>query len=312
MKALMLALLAGLALSAPAQAAHDGHGDGHHPDHGDGYGVLVMAHGGKPDWEREVAAALEPLQDEQPLEIAWGMADAASLQASVEKLEARGVDRIGVVRLFVSGESWYDRTRQILGLEPGAPERPAPDPHAAHHGHGGHGGGHGGHSMEFWQLDSDARFALSKDGLMDAPEMGQVLATRAQALSTDPAGESVLILAHGPADDGEDARWKQQLDERADAVRALGFRHVQVETLREDWPEKRKEAEARVRAYVEAAAADGGRAIVIPFRVQGFGPYEKVLAGLDYVSDGRGLVPHPAVAEWVRREAAALRAELAE
>src|SRR5690606_40608626 len=158
----------------------------------------------------------------------------------------------------------------------------------------------------------DASFAISKDGLMDAPEMGQVLATRAEALATDPASESVLILAHVPADDDEDARWKAQLDERADLVRALGFRHVQVETLREDWPEKRKEAEARVRAYVEAAARDGGRAIVIPFRVQGFGPYEKVLAGLDYVSDGRGLVPHPAVAEWVRREAAALRAELAE
>src|SRR5690606_32479154 len=126
---------------------------------------------------------------------AFGMADAASLQVAVDKLEARGVDRIGVVRLFVSGESWYERTRQILGLDPGAPTRPAEDPHA---GHGGHGMGH---SMEFWRLDSDARFALSKDGLMDAPEMGQVLATRAMTLSQDPAVEDVLVLAHGPADD---------------------------------------------------------------------------------------------------------------
>ena len=303
MKALVLAMLAGVALVAPAHAADSEAGSG------DGFGVLVMAHGGKPDWEAEVTTALAPLEGEQPFEIAFGMADAASLQAAVDKLEARGVDRIGVVRLFVSGESWYERTRQILGLEPGAPARPAEDPHAGHHGHGGHGMGH---SMEFWRLDSDARFALSEDGLMDAPEMGQVLATRAETLSRDPAVEDVLVLAHGPADDAEDLRWKAQLDDRADAIRALGFRHVQVETLREDWPEKRKEAEARIRDYVAGAAADGGRAIVIPFRVQGFGPYAKVLDGLDYVSDGRGLVPHPAVAEWVRREAADLRAGLRE
>lgn len=291
MKALMFALVACIALVAPA-AAEAG---------GDDFGVLVMAHGGKPEWEREVAAALAPLDRERPLEIAFGMADAASLQAAVDRLEARGVERIGVVRLFVSGESWYERTRQILGLEPGAPARPV-DPHAGHHG---------GHSMAFWRLDSDAHFAVSHDGLMDATEMGQVLATRAQALATDPAAEDVLVLAHGPADDDEDARWKAQLDERADPVRALGFRRVRVETLREDWPRKREAAEARVRAFIGQAGRDGGRAIVIPFRVQGFGPYAKVLAGLDYVSDGRGLVPHPAVAEWVRREAVALRAELA-
>src|SRR5690606_31098325 len=199
-KALMLILLAGAALVAPAQAT-EAPSTAAADTAGNDFGVLVMAHGGKPDWEQEVAAALAPLEAEQPFEIAWGMADAASLQAAVDKLEARGVDRIGVVRLFVSGESWYDRTRQILGLEPGAPARPAPDPHAGHHGHGGGNGSHGGHSMEFWQLDADASFAISKDGLMDAPEMGQVLATRAEALATDPASESVLILAHGPADD---------------------------------------------------------------------------------------------------------------
>jgi hypothetical protein len=66
-----------------------------------------------------------------------------------------------------------------------------------------------------------------------------------------------------------------------------------VETLREDWPDKRQAAEVRIRGFVERADREGGRAIVIPFRVQGFGPYTEVLNGLDYVSDGRGLVPSP-------------------
>ncbi|MGH8075966.1 MAG: hypothetical protein ACREPE_01390 [Lysobacter sp.] len=261
------------------------------------FGVLVMAHGGSAEWNRNVTAALAPIGDDYPIEIAFGMADAVSLQAGVDALEAQGVNRIGVVRLFVSGESWYERTEQILGLKLGAPAKPAVDDHADH-------GAHAGHSMTFWRLDTDAAFAISKQGLADAPEMGAVLAERARGLSQDPAREDVLILAHGPGDDAENHRWIEQIDARADTVRqALPFRRVQVETLREDWPDKRKLAEVRIRAFVARANQENGRAIVIPFRVEGFGPYAEVLKELEYVSDGRGLVPSPQIEQWVRRQA---------
>lgn len=283
-------LLAGCA-SQPARSTRDTND----------FGILVMAHGGGATWNREVEATLAPLRQEYPLEVAFGMADAVSLQEGVLKLEAQGVRRIGVVRLFISGESWYERTEQILGVKPGAPARPAADAHQAH-------GDHGGHSMEFWRVDTDAAFALSRQGLMEAPEIGEVLVERVRGLSRDPSNEDVLILAHGPDDDGENQRWLQQIDARADALRqALAFRRVQVETLREDWPEKRSAAEVRIRAFVERAGREGGRAIVLPFRVQGFGPYAEVLKELDYGSDGRGLVPGPQVGQWVRRQAEELR-----
>jgi len=83
-------------------------------------GVLVMAHGGGAKWNGEVSTMLTPLRADYPLEIAFGMADAASLQEAVGRLEARGVRRIAVVRLFISGESWFERTQQILGLRAGA------------------------------------------------------------------------------------------------------------------------------------------------------------------------------------------------
>jgi hypothetical protein len=127
-------------------------------------------------------------------------------------------------------------------------------------------------------------------------------------MSRDARVEDVLILAHGPSDDAENARWIARIGARAQALReALPFRRVEVETLREDWPGKRVAAEARIRAFIERAARESGRAIVIPFRVQGFGPYAEVLAGLDYVADGQGLVPHPRVRDWVRRQAQILR-----
>jgi sirohydrochlorin ferrochelatase len=270
----------------------------------DEFGVLVMAHGGDATWNREVEGMLSPLARDYPLEVAFGMADAKSLQDGVSKLEARGVRRIGVVRLFISGESWYERTEQILGLRSGAPQRPQQEGDADRHGPGQHGA-----HMAFWRINTNATFAVSTEGLSDAPEMGAVLVERARALSRDPRSEGVLVIAHGAEADDENQRWLTKIDAQAEAVRqALPFRRVQVETLREDWPEKRKVAEARIRAFVQDAAQNGGRAIVIPYRIQGFGPYAKVLDGLSYVSDGKGLIPSVEIEHWVRRQAQELRA----
>lgn len=267
----------------------------------DQFGVLVMAHGGRSEWNREVEAMLTPLRQDYPLEIAFGMADPATMQEAVRRLEARGVSRIAVVRLFISGQSWRGRTEQILGIRPGAP------PGSAGQAGGGHSGNRG-HSMDLWRIETNASFALSTEGLAAAPEIGSVLAYRVQVLSRDPRRESVLILAHGPEDDGENERWIRQIDARANAVRELApFPRVRVETLREDWPEKRAASVARIRAFVEEANRDGGLAIVVPYRVQGFGPYAEVLRGLSYVSDGRGLLPSAEVQRWVRRQVEALR-----
>lgn len=269
------------------------------------FGVLLMAHGGSKQWNDTVLAAVEPLRDRYKIDVAFGMADAASLQSSVSKLETQGVRRIAVVRLFVSGESWYERTRQILGIAPGAPARPpaAGDAHAGHQDNS-----HGGHSMEFWRIDTRSTFVISKEGLADAEEMDAILAERVRRLSRDPKSEDVLILAHGPGDDAENERWIEKISARTAALRpGQSFRRVEVHTLREDWPDKRQVAEQGVRDFVRRAVGDNGRAIVIPFRVEGFGPYAKVLSELDYASDGVGLLPHPNVTKWIERQIATLR-----
>jgi len=283
------------------------------PPSANAFGVLVMAHGGEPAWNQAVLDTVEGLKKKYTVEVAFGMADATTIQEAVKKLEARNVRKIGVVRLFVSGESWYERTEQILGVRPGAPAASPPTPQADPHGHHGASanphahGAHGEHAMAFFRVATNASFVLSKEGLADAEGMGTVLADRATELSRDPAREDVLILAHGPGDDQENARWLAKLDARAGAVRSrLPLRRVEVETLREDWPEKRVEAEKRIRAYAERAIADGGKAIVIPYRVQGFGPYAKVLEGIDYTSNGKGLIPHVEVVKWIEQQAAEL------
>lgn len=300
------AILSAMAVSVVSLVSCSTVGEG--SQQADALGVLVMAHGAGPAWNGEVEAMLSPLRDDYPVEIAFGMAEAASLQSGVSRLEQRGVRRIVVVRLFISGESWYERTEQILGLAPGAAPRATDHDahgggHDAHAGHGGAGQPAMTHNMALWRIETQSSFAISKEGLAEAPEMGAVLVERVRALSTDPSRESVLVLAHGPETDEENQRWLSLIDARAEAVRRAGsFRRVQAETLREDWPEKRVASEARIRAFVEQASQNNGRVIVIPYRVAGFGPYADVLKGFDYVADQKGLLPSADVERWVERQ----------
>ena len=168
MKAILSAWLV-IAIVNPlnALAQNDSHAEEH-------FGVLVMAHGGSDEWNQGVLDTVAPLSEVYDIELAFGMADAVSIQEAVARLEQRGARRIGVVRLFISGESWYERTAQILGLADGAPERVIEHTHTDA-GHGEHGAPGMGHSMAFWRIDSVSEFALSEDGLAQAPQMAQVL-----------------------------------------------------------------------------------------------------------------------------------------
>jgi hypothetical protein len=84
-------------------------------------GVLVMAHGGSSEWDAAVETAVAPLAAELPTEIAFGMARRETLQEAVARLEGAGVDRIAVVRLFISGSSFLHRTQYFLGLRDDPP-----------------------------------------------------------------------------------------------------------------------------------------------------------------------------------------------
>lgn len=286
-------------------------------------GVMVMAHGGDAAWNETVKRTVAPLKDKYPTEIAYGMADTATMRDAVQRLEAQGVEEIAVVRMFISGESFLGATRYILGLQSEPPQMD----HAAHGTHAGHGhqepahgaaadadAGHdkpsSAHHMSAPEpIESKARFLLSRDGVAESELIDDILVDRVQSLSSQPANESVLILAHGPGDDAENARWLANMERRVGRIRQIGpFREVRCETLREDWPDKRAEAEQRIRSFVEEHGRDG-RVIVVPFRVSGFGPYRKVLEGLEYVADEQGFCPHPNMTRWLEQTAAACFAQ---
>jgi hypothetical protein len=163
--------------------------------------------------------------------------------------------------------------------------------HARHHGghHAGHGHGahHGhGHGDAATAPPPRIRSALalaSAGGLDTHPLFATALLDRARALSRDPRKDTVILVAHGTHDDGRNQQWLDVLRSIAAQMKAEAagapFRNVRGATWREDWPDKRAPWIERVRAMVDEAGRDGGRAIVIPARTNGTGPERRFLEG---------------------------------
>ena len=212
-------------------------------------GILLLAHGGSKEWNASVEAVAAEAGKSQPTEVALGMADRRTMQAGIEKLTARGVTQIVAVPLFVSSHSSViESTRFLLGLRADAPAELA-DYAAMDMGHE-HGGGHGDGPASSANSAAAGADAGAQDKtkpvvhtvpIKMAPALDRhriladILADRAAAISKNPAKEEVVLLAHGPNEDAENALWLADLSAVAKLVAAKApYTRVEVATLRDD------------------------------------------------------------------------------
>jgi hypothetical protein len=130
------------------------------------------------------------------------------------------------------------------------------------------------------------------------------LLDRARALSRNPARETIIVVAHGSGDDRLNQQWEAHLEAIAEHMRKAGggeFLGIRTATWREDWADKRAPQIEKIRAMVEDATRQGGRALVIPARTVGEGPERKFLSGLEYEL-GTGFAPHPKFLQWMEEQ----------
>jgi sirohydrochlorin ferrochelatase len=294
---LMLAVAFATSLLAAPAAAQDG--------------ILLLAHGGRAQWNDNVNALAASLDAEMPVEVAFGMATRAAIQGAVDRLVARGVARIVAVPLFVSSHSTViTSTEFLLGLRR---ERPAALERFAKMSHG-HGGGHDGDhgaGPDPRALDpvvSPVPIVMTA-ALNAHPLVAEILASRASSLSTDPASEAVVLVAHGPVSDEDNARWLADMETLAAQIDSkTSFASIDWLTVRDDAPKPVKDrATAELRDLVARRAAGGRRVLVVPLLLT-FGGIEQGirerLAGLDYTMASQGLLPDDRLREWVRLSAA--------
>ncbi len=258
---------------------------------GDSLGVLIMAHGGGAEWNKQVDASIAGLRDRLPVSLAFGMANPETLQASLDSLHARGASTVAVVRLFISGDAFLHQTEFLFGLRDDPPKQ-------AIMGHHMMDGSH------LKPLKTDSRILLDLQGMGGSSEAARILLSRANERASSPEETGVMIIAHGMGSEEDNNRVLDVMQDAAQTIRSAGYGEVHVATLREDWKEPRAHAEKHIRATVADMAERREHVVVIPYRISGFGPYGDVLDGLEYLP-ADGLLPHHLVTEWIAARATA-------
>lgn len=272
-------------------------------------GILLLAHGGGPEWNARVTALAAEVDKTRPAEVAFGMATRANIQSAIDRLSARGATEIVAVPLFVSSwSSVITSTEYLLGLRKEAPAALASYA-KMNHGHGAAAGngheGHHGHAAVDGTTPVTSRVPIRMTpALNDHPIVADILSTRARSISRKPAEEAVVIVAHGPNEDEDNRRWLADMASIAERFRAREtFAAVEYLTLRDDAPKPvRDAATAELRGIVKTHAQQGRRVLIVPLLIS-FGGIDKGLRerleGLSYSMPDAALMPDDRLAAWV-------------
>lgn len=276
-------------------------------------GVLLLAHGGQPQWNERVQDVARRVNQQMPAEVAFGMATRANIKTAIDQLVARGVTEIVAVPLFISSHSSViTSTEFLLGLRQEAPADLARFAKMNHGSHGAAGGEHAAHAPAedpASPIKSVVPIRMTSAFNRHAV-IGAILVDRARSISTAPASEAVIVVAHGPVPEEDNRRWLEDMSVLADHVRkAVPFASVDYMTVRDDaGPAIREAATKELRDKVQAQRDAGRRVLIVP-HLMSFGGIEqgllKRLEGLDFTMTTQGVMPDDRVVEWVRQVVAA-------
>jgi len=247
-------------------------------------GVIVMAHGSGFYYNEAIEKTIAPLKEKYPVELTFGMADTKLLSAAISKLEAKAKTHILIIRLFDTSQSFKTRTEFVLGLRKNPPRfSPGGIPMRVQN------------SPMFW----------TTGGLDADPLISEVLNQRVIEISTNPKNENVLLVAHGAGSDRRNQFWLDLLQKRAQYIHnksIVPFKNVDAVTIREDWPEKRMKALLELRNRINTNQSKGEETLIISARIFGEGPYRKLLKGLSYKFNGKGIAPHKNLTRWLENQ----------
>lgn len=261
----------------------------------DSLGILVLAHGGPPEWNAQVEEAVRKAQLAYPTEIAFGMGmsrqEVNNIQQAIWRLEAKGVKEIFALPLLVSSYSSVYRQYEYLLGSRGSPswtEEPVSP------------------------IEKRVPIYLGK-GLGTSSWVAEILLERALALSQNPAKEAVVLVAHGPEEERDDQLWLKDMRILGEKLKREGnFSVLLCATLRDDaQPKVRERATRLLRLQVERLLRSH-RVIVVPLLISQNGIEEKIrvrLSGLAVVYTGQTLLPHPNISSWIKEQVMASTSE---
>lgn len=244
-------------------------------------GVLLLLHGFK-NADSNFKQQVESMSGIFPMAMAPGMSMMMSdhIQLALNDIEAAGARTVVVVPI-VSTEynTMLRQWEYIFGLQDEAPYASVP------------------------RVKTGAEILFAQPP-GDDPLVAEILLDHAYEISTDPAGEFVIIAAHGPTFEADNQKALAELETLARYMREDGdFADVRGITLQDDAPpEIRDRNVAKLRDMVKQAQARGLDVLVVTNLIGTRTIQSKLrkdLEGLDYRFNAKGIVAHSSFMKWM-------------
>jgi sirohydrochlorin cobaltochelatase len=238
-------------------------------------GVLLIAHGSKnKKWVEFIDQTVAAIPIHLPIVVGFlEMVEGRSIEEGVRKLEQINVKRIIVIPLFISsGSTHLEEIQYALGVKK-----------------------HSRIETDLKQIHPQTEVVWS--AAMDAhPYMIEILTHRIHALSTNPANESLLLVAHGSEAEGFQHIWEHTLQHVTQTLQdQFQFDKAWYATLLPDNLTDRAEL-----------LSQSNKLVVIPvFLSEGYFTTKVIptkLAGLSYAYSGATYLPHPLVSKWIEEQ----------
>ena len=177
-------------------------------------GALLMLSGIGQDWAAAIADIRSALGKGFFLETATA-SDSKTLQAAVDRLQARSVKKIVALPMLLSSHSAeMDENRYLFGIR----EHPSAEFLASPHAHSGY--------SVIRRIKSKVPIVLA-NALDDHPVLAEILAARALAHSKDPSKEALVLVVPSVQGDLANSQWAGTIESLAAKVRrTTGFKSV--------------------------------------------------------------------------------------
>ena len=275
-------------------------------------GILLLAHGGREEWNAEVLQVAANVDSDHPVEVAFGMANKRAIEDAVARLAERDVTEIVAVPLFISSHSSVMRaTEYLLGHRDDAPpQMEAFGRMAAGMMSAGSGNAESAGDDGFdWTTPIEKPLPISlATALDDHALVAEILLARALDVSEQPEEEVVVVVAHGPGSDEDNELWLENMGALVERMRPqTQFSRVDYLTVRDDASEEvREQATAELRAVVERGVQEGKSTLIVPLLLS-YGGIEvgirERLEGLEYRMAHQALLPDERLSDWVLMQA---------
>ncbi len=265
-------------------------------------GVLVLAHGAGPEWNKAVKDTVLGVSGGYKKVIVFGMGDAAGIQRGIDKLEGTGVKAIVVVPLFLSSHSeMYRNLEYVLGL------REEPDVLFWMLMTGGEEEGHAEHQMSVTkQVKFFVPYAVAS-AIDYEPFVAAILVERAAEATRGTKDASVFLLAHGPISAEDNKLWLGDLNSYT-AVLSARFPGAKffAHTFRDDAPPFIKEPAVRnIQDAIKKEKESGREVVVVPYLLAPGGredEIKRITENCGCALYPKTLLPHPNLSWWIERE----------